>query len=86
MEEVKYDSTKITEQIENCEKVEKIDKVLATFSKEEYDIFTKFYYQSKKGKEIAKELGISEAKVKTKLHRIRSRLKKQLKENGGYSR
>lgn len=37
----------------------------------------------KKGKEIAKKLNITEVKVKTKLHRIRKRIKKELKK-GGY--
>lgn len=42
-----------------------------------------FIIVGKKGKEIAKELNITEIKVKTKLHRIRKKIKKELME-GGY--
>lgn len=59
-----------------------IDYILNTLSDEEYKIFTMFYYFSKKCKEIAKELGISDVKVKTKLHRIRNKIKKKLNERG----
>lgn len=49
-------------------------------------IFVEYYYSSKKVKEIAKILNISESKVKVKLHRIRKHLKKNLKERGyGYN-
>ena len=43
-----------------------------------------FYYNSKKVKEIAEVLGISKPKVKTTLHRVRKKLKSELKK-GGYS-
>ena len=63
-------------------KKEEVNHILNTLSDEEYKIFTMFYYFSKKVKEIAKELGISEVKVKTKLHRIRNKIKKKLNERG----
>ena len=50
--------------------------------KEDKDIFIMYYYNSKKVKEISKTLKISESKVKTKLHRIRKRLRKELEKNG----
>lgn len=50
---------------------------------EDEEIFIKFYYYSKKIKEISIELNITEAKVKTKLHRIRKKIKERL-EKGGY--
>ena len=41
----------------------------------------------RKVKEISKILNISESKVKTKLYRIRKKLKKELKEGGyGYGK
>lgn len=58
-------------------------KELEKMKQEDRDIFIDFYYYSRKIKEIAIEFNISEAKVKTKLHRIRKKLKKYLIE-GGY--
>ena len=84
-ENIKYYSENCFDNIENNINIEKLDKILSTLSIEEYKIFTKFYYNSKKCKEIANELDISVMKVKTKLHRIRNKIKKKLKESGGYS-
>ena len=84
-ENTKYYSENYFDNIENAMNIEKLNNILSTLSLEEYKIFTKFYYNSKKCKEIANELNISEMKVKTKLHRIRNKIKKKLKENGGYS-
>ena len=50
--------------------------------KEDKDIFIMYYYNSKKIKEISKTLNISESKVKTKLHRIKKKLRKELEKNG----
>jgi RNA polymerase sigma-70 factor (ECF subfamily) len=55
-------------------------EALKEFCEEDYNIFTMYYYGSKKVKEISKVLRISQSKVKTQLHRIRKRLKKFLKE------
>ena len=63
-------------------KKDELDHILDNLSEEEYKIFTLFYYFSKKMKEISKELGISEVKVKVKLHRIRNKIKKKIKERG----
>ena len=41
-----------------------------------------FYYSSISIKDIAKKLNISELNVKTRLHRIRKKIKKEL-DNGG---
>ena len=48
------------------------------------EVFILFYYNSKKIKEIAKQLGISDFIVKSRLYRIRKKLKKEL-ERQGYS-
>ena len=50
----------------------------------EYQIFTKFYYEDKKIKTIARELGLSSSNVKTTLHRTREKVKKLLN-LGGFS-
>lgn len=41
-----------------------------------------FYYSAKSIKDIAKELKTSEVNVKTKLHRIRKKIKQELKKGG----
>jgi len=69
---------------EQSEKNKYINKVLNELKDEEKQIFLMFYYNSKKVKEIAKILDISVSKVKTTLHRVRKKLKSELKK-GGYS-
>lgn len=69
-----YEQRETNRIIENC---------LNNMPKEDKEIFILFYYNSKKIKEIAKELQYSEFKVKSKLFRIRKKVKKEL-EKGGY--
>lgn len=45
-------------------------------------IITMFYYSNKSIKDIAKELNISEVNTKTRLHRIRKKIKQELKRGG----
>lgn len=81
-EEKEYSKENWSDTIENRLKIEEIDYILKELSEEEYLIFTNFYYYSKRTKEIAKKLNISDVKVKTKLHRIRNKIKKKFKERG----
>ena len=68
--------------IDNNLKEEELKYILNGLSKEDYQIFTLFYYYSNKVKQIADKLDISVVKVKTKLHRIRNKIRKKLKERG----
>ena len=52
-------------------------------SKEDKDMFLLYYYFSKSIKEISKDLNCSEFKIKSRLFRIRKKLKANL-ERGGY--
>lgn len=61
-----------------------IKKNLMKFKEEDINIFSLYYYSSKKIREIASILGVSEFKVKSRLHRIRKKIKIEL-EKGGYS-
>ena len=56
---------------------------LEKMKKEDREIFTEYYYEERKIKEISIMFKISESKVKSKLFRIRKKLKNILKE-GGY--
>jgi len=69
---------------EGSEKSRIIMNALNNLKYEEKQTFIMFYYNSKKVKEIAELLGISKSKVKTTLHRVRKKLKSELKK-GGYS-
>lgn len=68
---------------EEQDKVKFIENIVNDTDKESKEIFILFYYEQRKIKEIAKILGVSESKVKTRLHRIRKKIKKEL-EKGGY--
>ena len=72
----------IEENFEISESNNIVEKTLENMKKEDKDIFIMYYYNSKKIKEISKTLNISESKVKTKLHRIRKKLRKELEKNG----
>ena len=68
--------------IDNKLQKEELNYILKELSNEDYQIFTLFYYNSYKVKQIANKLNISTVKVKTKLCRIRKKIKKKLKERG----
>ena len=55
---------------------------MVNMSKEDNQIFRLYYYSGMKVKEIALKLNISEVKVKTKLFRIRQKIRKNLEERG----
>jgi len=83
-ENILTDSKNIDMIYEEREQTEKIRKVLEQMKKTDIEIFNLFYYSSKKVKEISKILNISEFNVKSRLYRIRKKIKKEL-EKGGYS-
>ena len=68
---------------EKQNKIKFIENIIDNTDKESKEIFIYFYYEQKKIKEISKILNISESKVKTRLYRIRKKIKKEL-EKGGY--
>lgn len=58
---------------------DKIEKCISKLKEVDIQIFTLFYYNSKSIKEISSELSISEINVRTKLFRIRNKIRKELK-------
>ena len=80
-----YEEIDVThKQIEENEKINILNNQLIKMKEEDKNIFTYYYYKSKKIKEISIMMGISEIKVKSRLSRIRKKLKKEL-EKRGYS-
>lgn len=78
-----YEIKDIALELENNEKSNLILSELNKMKNQDREIFMLYYYFSKAMKEIAIELNISEAKVKSRLFRMRRKLKKAL-EKGGY--
>ena len=66
---------------ESNEKFKIIEEVLKE-DEENSKIFTMFYYQSKKVKEIAEDLKQTEFNIYKKIHRIRKKIKTKLEERG----
>ena len=80
-----YEEIDVTHnQIEQNEKINILNNQLIKMKEEDKNIFTYYYYKSKKIKEISIIMGISEIKVKSRLSRIRKKLNKEL-EKRGYS-
>lgn len=80
-ENIIYDKD-LEEIIEENEINKFIIEQLKKIGNEEYMIFTKFYYEDKKVRIIAKELNLSVSNVKTKLYRTRKKLKNILSKGG----
>lgn len=70
--------------IENKDKTDLILREIENMKQEDKKIFILYYYHSKSLKEISEELNIKEEKIKSRLFRIRKKLKKVL-EKRGYS-
>lgn len=68
---------------EEREMMQKIEKSLKQMKDDDVMIFKLYYYSARKIREIAKIMDISEFSVKSKLHRMRKKIKKDL-EKGGY--
>lgn len=64
---------------EDFSKNDKIENCISKLKEVDIQIFTMFYYNSKSIKEIASELNISEINVRTRLFRIRNKIRKELK-------
>ena len=94
----KLKSLKYTVDIEQCEnlvecsyidiysqereEVNQLYKKIKDLKELDIKIITMFYYSNKSIKDIAKELNISEVNTKTRLHRIRKKIKQELKQGG----
>ena len=83
-ENIIQDFFKIDMICEQREKIAIIDKAVKNMKKIDIEIFELYYYSSMKYNEISNILNISEFTIKSKLFRIRKKIRKELLK-GGYS-
>ncbi len=76
------DKQTVEQQLDDRELVRVLNGFLEKLGKEKRIIFMKRYYHFRSITEIAGEMDISEEKVKTTLHRVREKLKKELEKEG----
>lgn len=78
-------STDIPAQAERSELAELLQELLHQLSEQDREIFIRYYYYCQNVREIAGELHMKEATVKTRMHRGRGKLRQLLTERGyGY--
>lgn len=82
IEKTIHDNIDVYYETEEREKTSIIMGELEKMKEEDKKIFISYYYFSKKIKDISKEFNISEVKVKSRLSRIRKKLKKELEKRG----
>lgn len=83
-ENVLQDCAQIDMICEQREKISIIEKTVKTMKEDDIFIFNLYYYSAMKISEIANILNVSEFNVKSRLYRIRKKIKKELLK-GGYS-
>ena len=83
-ENILQDGQKMDMICEERERIYIIEKVLKSMKEEDRMIFHLYYYSSMKIKDIAEKLKVTEFNVKSRLYRMRKKIKKEL-EKGGYS-
>ena len=75
----------ILEDSQEKEEINQVYKKIKNLKEIDVKIITMFYYSNKSIKDIAKELNISEVNTKTRLHRIRKKIKQELKQGGFFN-
>ena len=83
-ENIIQDCAKIDMICEQREKISIIEKTVKSMKEYDIFIFNLFYYSAMKINEIANILNVSEFNIKSRLYRIRKKIKIELKK-GGYS-
>lgn len=83
-ENIIKDCTEINMLCEQREKISIIEKTVKAMKEDDIFIFNYYYYSSMKISEIASILNVSEFNVKSRLYRIRKKVRKELSK-GGYS-
>lgn len=83
-ENIIQDFFKLDMMCEQREKVSIIDKTVKKMKESDIEIFELYYYSSMKYSEISNVLNISQFSIKSKLFKIRKKIRKELLK-GGYS-
>lgn len=81
-EEKLIDSSNIEIILLQNEKQDIIKKELEKIKQEDKEIFIEYYYDDRSIKEISKIFNMTEAKIKSKLFRVRKKIRKVLKKRG----
>ena len=68
--------------LQEREEIEELYNKINNLKERDIKIINMFYYSDKSIKDIAKELKTTEVNVKTRLHRIRKKIKKELGKGG----
>ena len=79
---VLFENDNLELKIESTEKEKMITLIVNNMKQEDENIFTLYYYHAKTTKEIATILGLKENKVRSRLFRIRKKIKKCLERKG----
>lgn len=74
--------SKLDTYLHEREEIEELQDKIKNLKKVDIQIINMFYYEDKSIKDIARELNISGVNVKTRLHRIRKKIKQDLKRGG----
>lgn len=69
---------------EDREKILIINEIIKKMKVEDINLFRMYYFSAMKIKDISKKLGISEISIKSRLYRIRKKLKSEVNK-GGYN-
>ena len=77
----RYDVPSPTDRLDQNERVEKLHAAIATLPRTYRQVITRFYFDGRSYKEIAVELDISVAALKSRLHRAKEQLKKEMLKN-----
>ena len=74
----------VENELETAQQIELVSDRLEELSKDDKEIFVRFYYYGEKLADISARLGISENACKTRLSRTRKKLRDHLTERGYY--
>ena len=81
-ENILFETENIYVKIENKDKENLIMMIVNNMKEEDKNIFILYYYYSRSMKDISKIPNITENKVKSRLFRIRAKIKKYMKKRG----
>ncbi|MYE90918.1 RNA polymerase sigma factor, partial [Candidatus Poribacteria bacterium] len=76
-----YDTLSRLDQFEDEERADKLDAAISALPQTYRQVIMMFYFDAQSYKEIATELGISVAALKSRLYRAKEKLKKEMLKN-----